>query len=458
MKFHQVLVPVLLASFLVSGCSPNEVPTPQETTERDGAGPAQTETSNLQFFDEGEQNEAMTSVAMAGFPNISSEVTIHKTGVFGTQEAIEKCESAIRPVDDSTGSYVLAVRLPAQLCEYDGGETLPASDTAGIVVGESFQEFSSTDEFVLGDAPRQTTEMAQNESTAFWIETDSTALDYDNWRVFAADISDRKSRLLSKSEEVIPGLFMPAPTKLRLTSKGERAYWNSFSPSNALQQSIEENSVDPESLTMLDFLPTIYSVGQRGGDLQSEVVGAQDFSVQGEGFVYVATALLDVIDMNTGSDNQPAVRHFTEAINSRTASGEERLVQLSPDSKGQHFSDQEITNLQAAGSMVAFSSSSDVYLMDQSNRQVIQFAKDFLSDDEASVLISEIVLTDSRISWIMYSNDQGGSKQTIYTSDLSGNDTKRIDVGSASGLLDNGTGLTYWTGDYAAYQKVEWKY
>lgn len=458
MKLHLVLALALLTSLLVSGCGFNEVPEPQKTVEQGGASPTQGETTHLQFFNKGDQSEVLTSVAMSEFSDISSEVTIRKTGLLGTQDAIEKCESVVRPVDYSDESQVLAVKLPAELCEYDGGETLPASDSAGIIDRGAFQAFSSTEDLVPEDAPRQTTDMAQNETTAFWVESDSTALDYDNWRVFAADLGDLESRLLAKSEDVIPGLLMLAPNKLRLTSKGERVYWNSFAPSSALQQSIEDRSVDPESLTMLDFVPTVYSVGQHGGDLQSEVIGAQDFSVEGEDLTYVATSILDVIDTSPGSNNQLLERHFTEGIDIKTASGAERLVQLNPDAKGQYSSDQEITNLQAAGSKIAFSSASDVYLVDRSSRQVMRFAKDLPPGDEAFVLTSEIVLTESQISWIVYSNDQEGPKQSIFTSDFSGTETKRIDVGSASELMDTGAGLTYWTSDYDVYQKVELKY
>ncbi|XBH22965.1 hypothetical protein V5R04_07070 [Jonesiaceae bacterium BS-20] len=403
-------------------------------------------------------NEVITIIAMAEFSDVTAETTIQETGVFGTQEAIDNCESTVLPFDHPGGSHALAVRLPAELCEYEGGETLPAPYSAGVVENGSFQPFSSTEDFVPEDAPRQTTDMAQNENTAFWIETDSTALSFDNWRVFAADLSDRESRLLARSEDVIPGLFMPAPARLGLTSAGDRTYWNSYSPSPALQQSIEDKSVDPESLTMLDFVPTVYSVGQLGGDLQSEVIGAQDFSVLGEGLTYIATAVLDVTDRTLGSDNQSIERHFSKAIDSRTVSGVERLVQLNPDANGDYFLDQGITNLQVSGSKIAFSSASDIYLVDRNTHQVVQFAGDHLLGDDASVLIPEIVLTDSRISWIVYYNDQDQTKQTIYTSNLSGSDTKSIQVSSSTELLDNGTGLTYWTGGHADYRKVEWKY
>ncbi|XBH22807.1 hypothetical protein V5R04_06215 [Jonesiaceae bacterium BS-20] len=212
---------------------------------------------------------------------------------------------------------------------------------------------------------------------------------------------------------------------------------------------------------MLDFIPTVYSVGQGGGDLQSEVVGAQDFSMAGDGLIYVATAVHDVVDATPGAGKEPFVQHFTEAIVLRTASGEERLVQLNPDANGQYFDDQAIINLQAMGFMVAFSSSSDVYLVDQSTRQVIQFANDALAadaGDEDSMRITDIVLTDSRISWVVQINDQAGLKETIYTSDLSGSDTMSMQVSSATELLDNGTGLTFWTGSHDDYRKVEWKY
>lgn len=401
MKFARFLA-VFATVALAAGCSTGG------STEPPATGPSQGATSGPSPEDESTQGLTIFGTPASSYPveDTQSVFPMNDVSALGPREIVipshieGPCQDVVQDHGKVSDSIRLAVETPAAVyCEFDGGNALPASDSAGVTVDGRFTPFTSTAELVQEDGHRQTYAMATDGKRAFWLETVGASATHATWRLFSADLETKKSALVTTAEDAL-GLVseLPSVPDPKLTVHDGRIVMLSMVPNDQYR---EKAATDPKSLEVWDsgdFTNALVSLNVDGSAVEISHEGLGTYGYSKAGLVYTNLSLVSLqpaagnssdtagtgagaaTEADTGADadtdasadesgdTETAETHITRTIVHEVNGTAEEIVVDAGNGEGVYEQGHVIENVQISDNYVAFTRGSTLYLLDLTSK------------------------------------------------------------------------------------------
>lgn len=381
MKKH-LIIPVVLVTALLGACSGETAPEVKPTNSSSApvaSGNDLVSSEGLSIF--GKPAADYQAQSSADVFTVGDLDAVVRAETIMEQPKDGKCFDAVVPYGSIDESTTMAVLTPAEIrCEYDGGEELPTSTRTGLVVQCDFEPFDSTEGLVPGDSPRQTYDMASDDKNVYWLETASTSLSHDEWRLFSADIETGSSRLLLTAEEGL-GLQGPLPVtaKTNLTYRDGRLYFLGYFPTEQYFAKADRGEVDAEGWEEGDFVQGVLSVKTDGTDLTIAGESIFDFGFNKEHITYIKFGPSTLSFLTPEGGREQTQADVPGYIAMSAGETESVLVEDTGFSDGSFHSEMTIANFRADEDSIVFT------------RGVTAYVLDVLTGDAAIVDVAQIL-------------------------------------------------------------------
>jgi len=433
---------VIVFSLLVTGCTQSPAPNTSQTATATGIN-----------IPDGNQLSSSEGLTIFGKPGRSIPLTVEpthfqssppslikKSWVVRKQPQEGRCTDSISIQTRIDSNTLLASRTPAAvICTYNGGETLPASDDVGILANGKFNAFSSTSNLVPNDAPRQAYDFAFDGDSVYWLETESTSLYFDQWRIFTANLSDKKSKLLLKAEDGL-GLNSPLPAvyQTHLTVKEGRLYFQSMIPTSQYFEKVEQGAIDPEGWEDGDFQQGLLSVKTDGSDVRMAGENIAEYAFLDNAIVYSKYATGQVGTLSPEGTRDTQNDSVVTGIYSASNGSEKLLVEDSGMPDGSYYAENRIHNLHTSDGLLVFTRDSTLYVLNTKDQNVQLLDVASLSmDDETGYTpnIVEAAITHGMVALTVSTSPSGGQADSLVIFDTVGKTVHTLKPPTAPYLL-----------------------